>query len=136
MLTVAAQSSMTNSARPVSPQNVFRHPVNRFFIGQQDTLDKICTALCSDISQSMDTSPPTFTIWGLPEQGKTQTALHFARQQTSKFQSIHFVFAETEHKLLEYFSEYAQIIGLVPEGSGNLIQDARELIRWYETTGV
>lgn len=131
----AVSSTAQNISRTITPKHFFRHPANRFFTGREEILQKITAALLDNSSESLDGSPKTFTIWGLPGQGKTQTALLFAMRQDSKFPSIHFVFAETEHKLLECFSGYAQSMGLVPEGSDNLKMDARELMRWYTTTG-
>jgi hypothetical protein len=132
---ILQQPSPTESEH-VQPFHILRYPENPYFIGRDDFLDHVSSCLLpGNPKATRNSRTAAFAIWGAPGQGKTQTALHFAYKNRGHFTSILWAFADTENKLLQCFSEYAQAIGLL-EKSKDLYSDSRALMDWYATTSM
>jgi hypothetical protein len=114
---------------------------NLKFIGRSTILKTIEKALLGQRLPS-EKKHRAFAISGRGGFGKTQTALHFAYQHKHKknFRSILWASAESRHKLLQSFAAYALLLGIIPKPveskPTDIGEDAQELIKWYERTGV
>ncbi|KAL8833577.1 MAG: hypothetical protein Q9170_004192 [Blastenia crenularia] len=85
-------------------------PENPFFKGRQDTLKAIKARLVT--SQTSSKVARAFALWGVPGQGKTQTALRFAFDSKDHFPYIFWVTADREEKLLQGLHDCAVAVGL------------------------
>jgi hypothetical protein len=111
-----------------------RHGIGGFF-GRTKYLNTIYHALISNNTRSSSTAPAAFAIIGVAGQGKTQTAVRFASQHANVFDYIMWVHADSEHKLIQDFQEWALEVGLVTEPSSNPWNDANKLLGWLEQLG-
>ena len=132
---IVMAEQVPNTAPVRIPYHLFHYPPNPYFVEREGIIQDIKNALIyPSLEAPTRSTTAAFTIWGSPGQGKTQTALKFAYNHRLHFKAILWATADRKQKLLESFSEYAQLIGLI-EKSTDVTTDASALMQWYKTTG-
>ncbi|EED22768.1 conserved hypothetical protein [Talaromyces stipitatus ATCC 10500] len=107
-------------------------PENTSFVGRSDILEELDQTLTELAARPENRA---YAIYGIPGIGKTQTALKFAYNHKQTFKSILWASAETKYKLIQSLSEYAVLLGIVPNQAGrDPHNDAERLMQWYKTT--
>jgi GTPase SAR1 family protein len=80
-----------------------------------------------------ETRTAAYAICGPAGQGKTQTAVKYYHNNKQHFKASLWVTADTEIKLLQGLSQFAQDIGLVDKSTDARL-DAWILREWFEET--
>lgn len=106
------------------------YPENPHFVARTEVLYSIHKHLQAKTNkETIETR--SSVIYGLPGMGKTQTALRYVHTHKDDFDIILWVTATDRMKIINSFSKYADLLGVVKKSFDQNI-DAIKLVRWLE----
>ena len=144
-------ADLANSLQPISPRSDTRGLKPRYhdfplvaersgrvpFFGRAKYLQTIKSSLHLQASgNDAFRLSSAFAIIGPAGQGKTQTALMYASQNSVSFKYILWVTADEKVKLLQAFQGFAVAIGLLKAHSVDSLRDVQSLLEWFNTTSM
>ncbi|KAJ6186405.1 hypothetical protein N7519_007706 [Penicillium mononematosum] len=121
---------------PRLPCHIIPNAKNRDFYGRSDVLARIDDCLTPfDDNKESKKDVKTFALCGPGGMGKTEVANEFAITHTEVYEAIFWVYAKEATTLADEFSQIAENLGLVLEGTADARDPVvtRELVKgWLE----
>ncbi|KAK0611224.1 P-loop containing nucleoside triphosphate hydrolase protein [Immersiella caudata] len=108
-------------------RSVLPHKNNVNFVGREDVLSQIYSALRPDKTDGPSNTQSVFVLCGLGGVGKTQIALRFAAEYMHCFQVVLFAHADKPESLLDDFVNFAVKLGLVDENEPDQLHSPTDI---------